>query len=151
MRPRSSHAVRRLTRSDRITVILITGKTRIPPIGAPCQDKGGAGSGISGLYLWDRQKYIDEAMPQLNDSSYYRLLDFDATDTSQQIQHTLDERHAREVLTDKTYEFLSPTDCKPARFYHQPNLHTESLSRRPIVSGNGSPTENISLFVDNLI
>ena len=35
-----------------ITVILIVGKTRIPPIGAPCRDKNGAGSGISLVYLW---------------------------------------------------------------------------------------------------
>ena len=44
-----------------------------------------------------------------------------------QIQHTLDDMHAREVLTDKAYEFLSPADCKPARFYHQPKLHKESV------------------------
>ena len=36
----------------RITVILIAGKIWIPPIGVPCWDKDGAGSGISGLYLW---------------------------------------------------------------------------------------------------
>ena len=94
----------------------------------------------------DRQKYIDEAMRQLNDRTNYRLLDSDPTETfSQQIQHRLDDMHAREVLTDKAYEFLSPTDCKPARFYHQPKLHKESIPGRPIVSGNGSPTENISL------
>ena len=29
--------------------------TRIPPIGSPCQDNDGAGSGISGLYLWGGQ------------------------------------------------------------------------------------------------
>ena len=92
-------------------------------------------------------------MRQLNDRTNYRLLDSDPTETfSQQIQqHRLDEVHAREVLTDKAYEFLSPTDCKPARFYHQPKLHKESIPGRPIVSGNGSPTENISLFVDNFI
>ena len=36
----------------RIKVILIAGKTRIPPIGAPCRDKDGASTGISGLNLW---------------------------------------------------------------------------------------------------
>ena len=35
-----------------VTVILIVGKTWIPPIVALCLDKDGAGSGISGLYLW---------------------------------------------------------------------------------------------------
>ena len=39
---------------------LIAGKTRIAPTGAPCRDKDGAGSGISGLYLW-----LDVCCPQL--------------------------------------------------------------------------------------
>ena len=34
------------------TVILIMGKTWIPPIRTPYQNQYGAGSGISGLYLW---------------------------------------------------------------------------------------------------
>ena len=34
------------------TVILITGKTRWPQNWAPCQNKDGAGTGISGVYLW---------------------------------------------------------------------------------------------------
>ena len=85
-------------------------------------DKGSA------VVVTDRQKYIDEARRQLNDRTSYRLLDSDPTDTfSQQIQHTLDDIHAREVITDKAYECLSPTYCKPARFYHQPKLHKESI------------------------
>ena len=39
-------------RTLQITVILITGKTRIFLICAPCQDKNGAGSGISLVNLW---------------------------------------------------------------------------------------------------
>ena len=103
-------------------------------------DKGSA------VVVMDRQKYIDEAMRQLNDRTNYRILDSDPTDAfSRQIQQTLDDMHAHEVLTDKAYEFLSRTDCKLARFYHQPKLHKKSTPGRPIVSGNGSPTENISL------
>ena len=39
-------------RTLQITVILITGKTRIFLICTPCQDKNGAGSGISLVNLW---------------------------------------------------------------------------------------------------
>ena len=35
-----------------VIFILIVGKTRIPPIWAPCWDQNGAGSGISLAYLW---------------------------------------------------------------------------------------------------
>ena len=38
-------------RTWRTTVILITWKTRRPPIWAPCRNKDSAGSGISGVYL----------------------------------------------------------------------------------------------------
>ena len=63
MRPRSSCAVRHfrcvylhaqtavhthLTNHNYFELFL----TQIPPIGTPCRDKNGAGSGISGLYLW---------------------------------------------------------------------------------------------------
>ena len=36
----------------RTTVILITGKTRRPPIWTPCRHQDDAGSGISRVYLW---------------------------------------------------------------------------------------------------
>ena len=52
-----------------ITVILIAGKTQIPSIWAPCQNKDGAGSGTSGLYLqslvyWSQATRICDAFQQ---------------------------------------------------------------------------------------
>ena len=41
------------TRTWLTTIILITGKTRRPPIWAPWRDQDGAGSGISGVYICD--------------------------------------------------------------------------------------------------
>ena len=67
MRPQSSHAVQHFTRvylhartaintgdirTWRTTIVLITKNTQRPPIWAPCRNKDGAGSGISGVYLW---------------------------------------------------------------------------------------------------
>ncbi|XP_072042799.1 uncharacterized protein [Amphiura filiformis] len=99
----------------------------------------------------DRQKYIDETMKHLNNRTNYALVDSDPTDSfSQQIKTTLDDMHAR-VLTDKAHAFLSPTDSKAARFYLLPKIHKPVNPGRPIVSGNGSPTENISLYVDHFI
>ena len=47
-RPRDAGDIR----TWRTTVILITGKTRRPPIWAPCRNQDGADSGISCVYLW---------------------------------------------------------------------------------------------------
>ncbi|PIK58362.1 hypothetical protein BSL78_04750 [Apostichopus japonicus] len=41
--------------------------------------------------------------------------------------------------------------CKAARFYLLPKIHKPGNPGRPIISGNGSPTEKISLFVDHFI
>jgi hypothetical protein len=109
-------------------------------------DKGSA------VVVMDRQKYIDEAMNHLDNRNNYATLDSDPSNTfSQQIQLTLDDMHQRTQLSDKAYKFLSPTNCSAARFYLLPKIHKPGNPGRPIISGNGSPTENISLFVDNFI
>ena len=51
----------------------------------------------------------------------------------------------------KAHKFLSPTDCITARFYLLPKVHKPGNLVRPIISGNGSPTEHISLFVDSFL
>ena len=109
-------------------------------------DKGSA------VVVMDRQQYIDEAMKHLDNRSHYTSLDSDPTsDFSEQIQLTLDDMKAREHLSIKAHKFLSPTNAKPARFYLLPKIHKPGNPGRPILSGNGSPTENISLFVDHHI
>ncbi|XP_041461177.1 uncharacterized protein LOC121412433 [Lytechinus variegatus] len=106
-------------------------------------DKGSA------VVVMDRQQYIDEAMKHLNNRSHYALLDSDPTcNFSLQIQSTLNDMKEHEHLSEKAHKFLSPTNAKPARFYLLPKIHKPGNPGRPILSGNGSPTEHISLFVD---
>jgi hypothetical protein len=45
--------------------------------------------------------------------------------------------------------YLTPEDPKPGRFYLLPKIHKQDNPRRPIVSANGRPTENISEFIDS--
>ena len=56
--------------------------------------------------------------------------------------------YRREVIDKWTFRFLSPHHPKAARLYFLPKIHKQGNPGRPIVSSNGSPTENISLFVD---
>ncbi|XP_041453720.1 uncharacterized protein LOC121406912 [Lytechinus variegatus] len=106
-------------------------------------DKGSA------VVVMDRQQYINEAMKHLNNRSHYALLDSDPTcNFSLQIQSTLNDMKDNKHLSEKAHKFLSPTNAKPARFYLLPKIHKPGNPGRPILSGNGSPTENISLFVD---
>ena len=104
------------------------------------------------MVVMDRQKYIDEAMHQLNDRTHYRLLDSDPADTfSQQIQPTLDDMHAHEVITDKawiplsyrllTCQIQSPAEITQRVYPRASNCEWQRISYR----------EHLSLFVDNFI
>ena len=109
-------------------------------------DKGSA------VVIMDRQKYIDEAHSQLNNRTNYICLDSDPTGTfSQQIEQVLNDMRSRDQLSKKAHKFLSPIDCRTARFYLLPKIHKAGNPGRPIISGNGSPTEHISLFIDTFL
>ena len=54
-------------------------------------------------------------------------------------------------LSKKAHKFISPTDCRTARFFLLPTVDKPGNPGRPIISGNGSPTEHISLFVDSFL
>ena len=100
----------------------------------------------------DRQQYIDEAMRQLTNRTNYETLDSDPTGNfCKEIQETLDDMRDNNYLSKKAHKFLSPTDCRTARFYLLPKVHKLGNTGRPIISGNGSPTKHVSLFVDSFL
>lgn len=106
----------------------------------------------SGVVVMDRQQYIDEGMRQLSNHTNYKPLDSDPTGTfSKDIQRTLDDMRERDQISKKAHKFLSPRDCRTARFYLLPKIHKPGNPGRPIISSNGAPTERISLFVDSFL
>ena len=78
----------------------------------------------SGVVVMDRQQYIDEAMRQLTNRTNYETLDSDPTGNfCKEIQETLDDMRDNNHLSKKAHKFLSPTDCRTARFYLLPKVH----------------------------
>ena len=143
----SSHLTRKphdnLPREERLA--LNTLRSRGDIIIKPA-DKGSA------VVIMDRQKYIDEANRQLNNPQHYKCLDSNPTGKfSEQIQEVLDDMRSRDHLSKKAHRFLSPINCRTARFYLLPKIHKANNPGRPIISGNGSPTEHISLFIDSFL
>ncbi|PIK54820.1 hypothetical protein BSL78_08249 [Apostichopus japonicus] len=59
--------------------------------------------------------------------------------------------YQRNQISNKALSFLSTTDCKAARFYLLPKIHKPGNPGKPLISGNGSHTEKISLFVNHFI
>ena len=108
-------------------------------------DKGGA------VVVWDRQKYIKEGVRQLSDPKFYIETETDLTSTHyKEVVTVLDDMRSHKEIDDKCYDYLTHTPIRTAQFYMLPKIHKDLSNPpgRPIVSGNGCPTERISQFVD---
>ena len=111
-------------------------------------DKGSA------VVLMDKDDYIKEAERQLSDTNFYVSSPIDLT----RINITKIEGILKKMLDDseinfETYAHLTPDISKnrTAEFYFLPKIHKKEVKGRPIISGNGCPTEKISAFVDDHI
>ncbi len=109
-------------------------------------DKGSA------TVVMDLEDYIKEAHRQLSDTNYYVKTSVNRTDFhSQKIGEILSKMLEKGEIDRDTYSGLVPGNCRTARFYFLPKIHKKLVVGRPIISGNGCPTEQISAFVDEHI
>ena len=106
-------------------------------------DKGSA------VVVMDRDHYVSEAERQLNDSTYYELVDHDPTiEVAKKVSEAVEEMFDDGYITEKIMRYLIVDQPKAGRFYLLPKIHKAGNPGRPIVSANGHPTEEISEFVD---
>ena len=80
------------------------------------------------------------------------ILDLAKTKISDLLQEALE----KEYITKDEHEAMDPTDKKPGKFYETFKVHKqhkpgETPPERPIISGSGSITENISIFVEHYL
>ena len=111
-------------------------------------DKGGA------VVIQDREKYVAEGLRQLSDRNFYEEKNIDLTHTHhQEIIHILDEMFRSLQIDRSCYLYLTDSNIRTAQFYTLPKIHKKKLDPpgRPIVSGNGCPTERISQFIDHFL
>ena len=108
-------------------------------------DKGSA------VVVMDREKYVDEAMRQLNDSDVYIPLQKDPTTTMiKKINARINKLHADGYISDSSLQYLLiNSDARAGRFYLLPKMHKANCPGRPVISGCNTPTEKISAFVDH--
>ena len=108
-------------------------------------DKGGS------VVIQNRQAYLDEGFRQLSDVNFYSEQNDDLSlQFHREITTILDEMLENHEIINSCHEYLSDKDIRTAQFYMLPKIHKnrEHPPGRPIVSGNGCPTERISKFVD---
>ena len=125
----------------------------------PC-DKGG---GIIILYFSDYisacEKHLNAKQEQSDgpQNPYYQEVEEKALDEiRQKVNEIVDEAFDNGIIKKEEYEAMKPDEKTAARFYCTFKVHKEhevgkAPPVRPIISGNGSVTENISAFVDHHI
>ena len=107
-------------------------------------DKGG------GWVILNTQDYINKVLLLLENKKFYKKLDHNPTlSNANEITCFIDYLLQRGRISQSTADFLYPTlPPRTPAFYGLPKIHKEGVPLRPIVSGNDSPTENISSYMD---
>ena len=100
----------------------------------------------------DTTDYLNECHRQLNDTKYYKPVKKDPTAKfARKVTEVVREAYTSGVIDDDMRTVLTPNQPKPGRFYILPKLHKTFETfpvGRPIISGSGTATERISLYVD---
>ena len=106
-------------------------------------DKGGV------TVILDVKDYVDEANRQLQDTQYYRQLNYNPTeDHANIICSTLDEMKNNNELDEDIAEGFKPIEQRTPRFYLLHKIHKECNPGRPVISSVNCHTSKISSFVD---
>ena len=107
-------------------------------------DKGGA------IVILDTTEYIDKVLDLLTDTNHYQPTEHDMTkDTAAEVRLLIQYLHTTHKIDKRTAKRLLPPDTpRTPLFYGLPKIHKDNTPLRPIVSGNDSPTENLSIYID---
>jgi peptide-methionine (R)-S-oxide reductase len=104
-----------------------------------------------GVCILTPQQYMDEAFRQLEVEQNYKKLDENIIPQIQRkIKRTVEKHVCTGAIPQKTANLLTVESPTPARFYMLPKVHKNMNQPpgRPIMAGNGTPTERISEYVD---
>ena len=101
----------------------------------------------STIVVQDKSDYIKIGLEHLNDPHTYKVLDGNPTSNiCNGINLLLIDFYKRGLLDKDMVAFCSPPN--KVRPYFLRKIHKSPIGIRPIVSSCGSPTENISQFID---
>ena len=108
-------------------------------------DKGSA------VVLMDQSDYLQEGLRQLSDLHFDCPVQEDlSAEHMLSIRDIVLNMRAYKEISKKVKDFLLDFPMRTSRFYLLPKIHKGKFPPpgRPIISGNGCPTERISQFVD---
>ena len=92
----------------------------------------------------------------MTQNHYKKMYDLELDRAKVKIQNTLKEVLDSTIISEKKLKAMDPDDKQPCQFYcnfkiHKQHTHFTTPPPRPIISGSGSITENIGIYVDNQI
>ena len=108
-------------------------------------DKGSA------IVIWDKADYLLEAEKQLSDENVYESnIVNPLKDVNKEIKDVLRDMYNQKEIDKKVKDYLLVKNPQLGRFYLLPKIHKKfkSVPGRPVISNNGTATENISSFLD---
>ena len=133
-------------------------KSRVITI-KPC-DKG------AGIIILNFKDYVTSCTNHLQSTQqqpdgqllpYYEKVDSQMiSETKDLISQTLKSGLENKWINKDEFDAMQPSDKKPGKFYqlfkvHKEHKEGETPPGRPIISGSGSFTENISIFADHFL
>ena len=103
------------------------------------------------IVVEDTSSYVDNGIAHLQNTSIYRMLSGDPTNSmSKSIGDFVEYLFNSNYIDKHTHSFLKPPQSpRTQRLYFTEKLHKNPTSIRPIVSGCSGPTEKISAFLDH--
>jgi hypothetical protein len=108
-------------------------------------DKGGK------IVVMEKTWYTEKIKLMLEDQTFYRALnEIEANNLQDDLKSSL-RQLCDELKEDRLFRFLHVEEPSVARYYGLPKLHKPDIPLRPIVSACGSATEQIGLFIDELL
>ena len=116
----------------------------------------------AGIIILDYSEYVKACYKHLTSSQsegnpYYTQVDALEVERSKaQIENTLLEALKNNIISQDEFHAMNPKDKEPGRFYcnfkvHKKHEHGQTPPERPIISGSGSLTEGIGMYVNHHI
>ena len=104
----------------------------------------------SGTVIWSLENYRKEAYSQLETNNYQEIPTSILAETETKINNHLQHLVNKGIINNAEKTAMTQTDGREAEFYMLPKIHKnlQTPPGRPIMSGNGHPTEWISAWAD---
>ena len=105
----------------------------------------------SEIVIWDKQDYLKECKIQLGNKSVHEEVKRDPLQgKTQKIHNILLDMFRKKEIQKKLLNYLLVKNPQLGRFYLLPKTHKRmtNVPCRPVISNNGTSTENTSLYLD---